>query len=70
VGDSRRQIEASRPEAQAYCYSQTWRERQLSLGEKYLEEFIESNESRFTDFLEGFGNSVDDTGFDSFIKLE
>jgi hypothetical protein len=57
----KRQIEASRPEAQAYFYSQTWRERQLSLGEKYLEEFIESNESRFTDYLEGFGNSVDDT---------
>jgi hypothetical protein len=44
--------------------------RDLLIFWRDLEEFIESNESRFTDFLEGFGNSVDDTGFDSFIKLE
>jgi hypothetical protein len=53
---SKDQVKASRPEAQADFYSQTWRERQVSLREKYLEEFGDSKAAA----LQAFANSVDD----------
>jgi hypothetical protein len=56
---SKAQKEASRPEAQADFYSQTWRRRQLNLDEKHVEEFSESTESTFTAILQAFKNSVD-----------
>lgn len=58
---SKARIEASRPEAQADFYLQTWRGRELKWREIYFEEFGGSSQSTFTTILQAFENALDDT---------